>query len=54
MLKKAFKKLIGKSKKPEKKKPVSFSRSSSKPPLPRILTAEGWKRLMMKKYRNSK
>lgn len=52
-----FKKLFGKSKKaspedqaPEPKTPKAQKAHS---PSPRLLTAEGWKRLMMKKYRKS-
>lgn len=52
MFKKALKKLkkvaMGRSETPKAPKP-----SPSKPPSPRLLTAEGWKRLMMKKYRKS-
>ncbi len=54
MLKKAFKKFMGKAKKPQELKAARPSKPSSKASTPRILTAEGWKRLMMKKYRNSK
>ncbi|HEY5236410.1 MAG TPA: hypothetical protein VIJ14_09550 [Rhabdochlamydiaceae bacterium] len=52
-----FKKLFGKSKKvasedqpPEPKTPKPQKANA---PSPRLLTAEGWKRLMMKKYRKS-
>jgi hypothetical protein len=53
MFKKAFKKLVGSSKKSKPQTPAAPSKSS-KASTPRILTAEGWKRLMMKKYRKSK
>jgi hypothetical protein len=48
MFRKAFRKLkkVASGKK-ETPKP------SSPPPSPKLLTAEGWKRLMMKKYRKS-
>ena len=52
-----FKKLFGKAKKvasedqpPEPKTPKPHKATA---PSPRLLTAEGWKRLMMKKYRKS-
>jgi hypothetical protein len=52
-----FKKLFGKSKKassedhaPEPKTPKAHKATTLRP---RLLTAEGWKRLMMKKYRKS-
>ena len=57
MLRKALKKLVGKSQKSKATKKSSSSKSSlrsSQANSPRILTAEGWKRLMMKKYRKSK
>jgi cellulase/cellobiase CelA1 len=53
MFKKAFKKLVGSSKKSKSSASASPSKPS-KASTPRILTAEGWKRLMMKKYRKSK
>ena len=53
MFKKAFKKLVGTSKK-SKAAPSPRPSTSSKASTPRILTAEGWKRLMMKKYRKTK
>ena len=49
MLKKAFKKLTGGSKKKETT-PV-HKPSAPKAPEAKLLTAEGWKRLMMKKSR---
>lgn len=53
MFKKALKKLrkvaTGREEAPKPHKP----KPSSPPPSPRLLTAEGWKRLMMKKYRKS-
>lgn len=54
MFKKALKKLrkvaTGREEAPKAPKPKT---SSSSQPSPRLLTAEGWKRLMMKKYRKS-
>jgi hypothetical protein len=51
MLKKALKKLskITTRKKEKAEKPTH---SKEAPPSARLLTAEGWKRLMMKKYRS--
>jgi hypothetical protein len=56
-----FKKLFGKTKKassedqpsePKTPKPHPKPHKATAP-TPRLLTAEGWKRLMMKKYRKS-
>jgi hypothetical protein len=47
MFKKAFKRLTNPKKEPTPKK----STPSPEKPKAKILTAEGWKRLMMKKYR---
>jgi hypothetical protein len=50
MLKKALKKLSkATARKPQKVEKPTHSKEA--PPAARLLTAEGWKRLMMKKYR---
>lgn len=47
-----LKKLFGKSKKSTSEdQPPKPQKAAT--PSPRLLTAEGWKRLMMKKYRKS-
>ncbi len=56
-----FKKLFGRTKKAAPEEPVPEPQApkphpsphKSPHPSPRLLTAEGWKRLMMKKYRKS-
>lgn len=52
-----FKKVLSKLKKVTSKErssePATPKPSKSSEPAPRVLTAEGWKRLMMKKYRKS-
>jgi|GEM_PF-1737419 len=50
-----FKKLFGRGKKVASQnqppEPKASKPHKDLPPSPRLLTAEGWKRLMMKKYR---
>jgi hypothetical protein len=52
-----FKKLFGKTKKAssaaQPSEPKTSKPQKAATPSPRLLTAEGWKRLMMKKYRKS-
>ena len=52
-----FKKLFGKTKKASSEdqpsEPKAPKPHKATTPSPRLLTAEGWKRLMMKKYRKS-
>jgi hypothetical protein len=54
-----FKKLFGKTKKASSQDQPPEPKAPKPPPKlhgassPRLLTAEGWKRLMMKKYRKS-
>jgi len=50
MFKKALKRLRGKPESPKEAAPPKKAPHSKSPPA-KILTAEGWKRLMMKKYR---
>lgn len=45
-----FKKLFGRGKKKDQESKAPKPQKAP-PPSPRLLTAEGWKRLMMKKYR---
>ena len=53
MFRKVFNKLRG-EKKPQKAAPAPKPAPIKKEPSsPKVLTAEGWKRLMMKKYRKS-
>jgi len=56
MFKRALKKLRGKAEEKKPSKPAAPvkpapQKPSPKPQSAKILTAEGWKRLMMKKYR---
>jgi len=53
MFKKALKKLKKVASGRREAPPETPKPSSSKQPSPRLITAEGWKRLMMKKYRKS-
>lgn len=47
-----LKKLFGRGKKEDQPKESKAPKpQKAPPPGPRLLTAEGWKRLMMKKYR---
>jgi hypothetical protein len=53
MFKKALSKLKKVSSRDRKPEAETAKSSKNSSPTPRLLTAEGWKRLMMKKYRKS-
>jgi len=53
MFKKALSKLKKVASRDRTPEPETPKPSKSSEPTPRVLTAEGWKRVMMKKYRKS-